>query len=267
LPGGAVKLPRRAARLSRRLAAPATGLGKRVWERLRGEDMSVIQTVEGEVDRRIVAYHLPSAPVVESYRRLRANLFARPGLKAVLFTSAEVGEGKTMSVVNFAACICGDLHRDVLLVDTDMRHPTSHRLLGAENEPGLADLLEEKCPIEQVIRETPVPQLHLLPAGRMPWNSAKLLGSARMRSLIPILKQRYAYVVFDAPAVLPVADAVVLAPYVDGVVLVVQAFQTRKKASLDALKHLERANVLGFLMNQVEESPFSGRNRAAFRPA
>ena len=58
-----------------------------------------------------------------------------------------------------------------------------------------------------------------------------------------------------------------LAHDVDGVVLVIQAFQTKKKTSLEALKHLERANVLGFLMNQVEESPFSGRNRAAFRPA
>lgn len=198
----------------------------------------------------------PDSPYAEAYRVLRTNLlFANKGVPGGAFalTSGGVGEGKSTTLFNLAY-VCAAIGDKVLIVDSDLRRPVQHTILGMQNRFGLTNVLMRDVPIEETIKPVPnVPNLHFLPSGKLPRSSVDVLNSQRMRELIKNLKARYDYVFFDSPPVVGVSDASILASEVDGVMLVVQYRKYPRVMSLRAKRMVENVGgkLVGVVLNNI----------------
>ncbi len=208
-----------------------------------------------ETKNALVAVDSPRAPHVEAYRNLRTNLqfsLAVDSAAALVLSSAEPGEGKSTTTANLAV-VMAQMGKRVILVDTDLRRPTQHYIFNLPQEPGLTDAFLNEQPLDHVIRETSVPGLHLLTAGKLPPNPAELIASAWMDKLILTLKERYDIVLFDSPPVLPVTDAALLASKTKHLVWVISASKTRTdtlRRAREALAQVD-AKILGVVLNRV----------------
>jgi capsular exopolysaccharide synthesis family protein len=207
----------------------------------------------GQVDPHIVAYHHPHSHLTESFRRLKAMIRGMPGgeeLRTVTFTSAGKGEGKSTTALNLAVAMCQDFDSRIAIVDADLRRPRIHRLLGMTPRRGLSDVLSGEVLPEDVLITNVIPRLSILPGGRSSKSPAEMLASPRMRQLVEELKSRFDFIIFDTPPVLTVADAIVLGPMSDGVILVIQAGKVRKRPVQRAVELLHNSKVLGFVLNR-----------------
>jgi non-specific protein-tyrosine kinase len=206
--------------------------------------------------RGLVTVNTPRAPYAEAYRNLRTNIqFALLDHAAptIVITSAEPGEGKSTTLANLGVAIA-QLGKRVILVDTDLRRPTLHRLFEVAQEPGLTNLfLNEEINLSDVLVSTRVPNLRLLPCGKIPPNPAELIGSESMSKLIDALKQQADFVLFDTPPVLPVTDAALLAVKARNLLWVVAAGQTRVETTLRVKEALLRVDtkILGIVLNRA----------------
>lgn len=196
----------------------------------------------------------PRSPAAEAYRTLRTNVYfagLNQAIHTLLITAAAPLEGKSTTVANLAVTMAqGD--KRTILVDSDLRRPTLHTLFGLNNDKGLTSLfIEAKGPIEPVYKDVGVPNLRVLTSGPLPPNPAEVLGSQRMLDVIEVLKQSADIVLFDAPPVIAVTDATVLGSRVDGVVLVIDAGQTRREHAKRAKEQLEKLNIriVGAVLN------------------
>ena len=196
----------------------------------------------------------PDSPHAEAYRVLRANIqFANKGNGgAFTFISGGAGEGKSTTLFNLAY-VCAQQGDKVLVVDSDLRRPVLHTILGMSNRFGLTNVLMRDVPIEETIKPTAIPNLHFLPSGKLPKTSIGLLDSQRMRELVKNLKARYDYVFFDSPPIIGVTDASILASEVDGVMLVVQYRKFPKVISMRAKRMIENtgSHILGVVLNNI----------------
>lgn len=199
-------------------------------------------------------------PGSESYRILRTNIhFASidTPLKTLLVASSSPGEGKTTTAVNLAFAMAMD-GKKVILMDSDLRRPTIHKMLGLPTMPGLTDVLAGTAKLDDVLMQhSDMPNLMALSCGTLPPNPSELLGSRAFRSLMETLTTKSDMVVLDSPPVLAAADAQILASQVDGVVMVVETGETRKAAARQTLALLRhaRANVLGVAYNKLVARP------------
>jgi len=214
----------------------------------------MVRPVEGgQVDPHIVAYHHPHSHLTESFRRLKAMLGSIAGadkLRSLTITSAGKGEGKSTTALNLAVTMCQDFDKRVAIVDADLRRPRIHRLLGMTPRRGLSDVLGGEVLPEDVLITNSVPRLTILPGGHSSKSPAEMLASPRMRQLIEELKSRFDLIIFDTPPVLTVADAIVLGPMTDGVVMVIQAGKVRKRPIQRAVELLHNSRILGFVLNR-----------------
>lgn len=197
----------------------------------------------------------PESPHAESYRVLRTNLqFANKGKTggAYAVCSGGVGEGKSTTLFNLAY-VCAMMGDKVLIVDSDMRRPVQHTILGLSNRQGLTNVLMRDLPIDDVIKSTIHDNLHFLPSGRLPKSSVGLLDSQRVRDLIKNLKARYDYVFFDSPPIMGVSDSSIIASEVDGVLLVVQYRKYPRLMSARAKRLVENVGgtVAGVVLNNI----------------
>jgi capsular exopolysaccharide synthesis family protein len=198
----------------------------------------------------------PRSPVSEAYRTLRTNLdfssLDKP-IKTMLVTSAGPEEGKSTVLANLAVTTA-QAGRRVILVDCDLRRPTLHSIFNLKNDVGLTTMVVDDAVMESPpLRDTGVEGLRLVSSGPLPPNPSELLGSRRMEEIIAALLERADVVLFDAPPVVAVTDAAVLATKVDGVLLVVNAGGTKRDYARAAKARLEKvnANLLGAVLNNV----------------
>ena len=165
------------------------------------------------------------SPHAEAYRVLRTNiLFAgRKDESQTTFSvvSGGAGEGKTTTMFNLAV-VFAQMGDRILIVDSDLRRPSMHRYLKVSNNIGLTNYLLGQATIDEVIQTTELPSLHFIPSGKLPSSSMGILSSAKMKEFVAEMKSRYDYVFLDAPPIMGVSDATVLASMVDMCVLVVQ---------------------------------------------
>lgn len=215
------------------------------------------------VDRHIVCITDPYSPASEQYRKLRARILARTKQdfqNTIMVTSADVGEGKSITSINFAVALAREIDHTVLLVDADMRKPSIHKYLGIKTDRGLSDYLSGQVELSDVLINTGLGRLVLLPAGNACSNPAELLSSNRMKELVKEMKHRYAdrYIVIDTPPVLVSADAISMSNHVDGVIFVVQAAKTSEKTVKKAINLLKGATMLGIVYNNVPD--YLGKN-------
>ena len=186
----------------------------------------------------------PHSPVTEAFRTLRTNLIFSSldhPLTTLLVTSATPEDEKSLTLANLAVTMAQGGRRTIL-VDCDLRRPRQAEIFGVAAQPGLSELIlggGDHAPLVA----TGVEGLQLLPAGAVPSNPADLLSSRRMEAAIATLKAQADVVLFDAPPVLAVTDAALLACKLDGVLLVVTAGQTRREHALRAKDLLEKIHV------------------------
>jgi capsular exopolysaccharide synthesis family protein len=201
----------------------------------------------------LVTYFAPRDPVSEAYRDLRTSLkFSRTDLqiRTILVTSAGPREGKSTTSANLAIAFAQSGQK-CLLVDADLRRPVAHNLFNVPREPGLSEAVAGMAPLEKCIRETGVDNLSVLPCGFIPHNPSELLGSAKLRELMGVLKAGWDMVIFDSPPVAVVTDALLLSPEFDGTLIVVGAKLGNKRVVQTALSKLARASahVVGAVLN------------------
>jgi capsular exopolysaccharide synthesis family protein len=196
----------------------------------------------------------PTSPISEAFRQLRTSiLMSKSGHppKTLLFTSALSGDGKTVTSFNLATAFAYQGAR-VLLVDADMRRPTMHVLAGCSGTVGLSNVLTGSASVaEAIVAHGNIERLFILPAGTIPPMPAELLGSSRFTELLRELEAAYDYVLIDTPPLLLVTDPLLLAPMVEGIVLVTRAGRDTKPALKSAISMLNKPqiHVLGYVIN------------------
>ena len=175
------------------------------------------------------------------------------GCRSVVVTSAEPGEGKSVLSSSLAVAIAQSGQR-TLLVDADMMRSQVHVYWGQDAAPGLSDLLVGEAEASAAIRPSDMDGLWLLTAGTDSPNPTALLSSNRFRSLLPALRKRFDWIVFDTPPVLPISDATICANGADHVVFVADAGATSRHTAAAALERLvaSGAGIAGVVLNRVD---------------
>lgn len=203
----------------------------------------------------LVAHADPKSPSAEAYRSLRTSIqFA--GLdhkcRSIVVTSSSPGEGKSTTVANFGV-VTAQTGSRVCLVDSDLRRPTLHRIFGIGNSRGLTTALLEGLSFTQVAQPTAVPNLFVLTSGPLPPNPAELVGSNRMRESLEAAVGDFELVLLDSPPVVSVSDAIALASFTDGVVLVVSSGKVPHDVVRRAAGQIEavKGRILGVVINNV----------------
>ena len=217
------------------------------------------------LDPRLVAALAPRSLAAEQYRSLRTRIRqAENGraLRSIIITSPGKGDGKSLTAANLALTMAQEFQQRVLLVDADLRRPSSHVLFGISDAPGLADILMGGASLEDALVTVPDHDLTVLPAGIPPSHPAELLGSAAMRRIVDTARTRFDRIIIDMPPVEPLADVHILAPMADGILMIVRAGQTAKPAIDRALAGLELSKVIGLVLNEAgdtgQESEYAG---------
>ena len=198
------------------------------------------------------------SPHAEAYRVLRTNLlFSRKEdkLNTIAIVSAGAGEGKSTTIFNLAAVFAQNGSR-VIIVDSDLRRPTLHKMVGVTNNIGLTNYLLKQNALEEVVQTTNLPTLDFMASGKLPSSSLGILSSAQMRDLITELKRRYDFVFFDSPPIMGVSDASILASEVDMTLQVIQYRRYPQPMNIRAKQMIEKVggNLVGIVLNNINVS-------------
>ena len=200
--------------------------------------------------------------VMEAYKMIRTNLLfslSTQESRAMVFSSAEPSAGKSTLSANLAIVMAQTGAR-VVLVDADMRKPSQHRNFQLSRNMGLSKILGGLATAEECIHKNVKPNVDVILSGPTPPNPSELLGSARMKKLVEELSAQYDYVFIDMPPLCVVADALVVAPMVAGVVLVARHNQTMYEEFAEALEKVESSNasLLGVVLTDMRSSVGGG---------
>jgi len=218
--------------------------------------MTSSKSAEG-YSHTLITLQAPRSPISEAYRALRTNLeFASldTAIRTIVVTSPGPNEGKSTTLANLAVTLA-QAEKGVILMDCDLRRPCLHEFFGLDNSVGLTTLIVDETALsDPPLQETGVPGLSLLPSGPLPPRPPDLLGSRRMEKVLSALLERSDIILLDAPPVVAVTDAAVLATKVDGVLLVVSSGNTRREDAREAVARLEKvkARIIGAVLNNVE---------------
>ncbi|WP_427911021.1 CpsD/CapB family tyrosine-protein kinase [Pediococcus parvulus] len=204
----------------------------------------------------------PSSVVAEQFRTIRTNIqfsAVDKKIQSLVVTSAEPSEGKSTVSSNLAV-VWAKQNEKVLLIDADLRRPTTHRTFNLLNAAGLSSYLSNNAVYEEIIQETEVPNLSVISSGPIPPNPAELLNSRHINTLIERLEDEYDIIIFDAPPINTVTDAQLLASKADGVILVVPQGIAEKGSVTHAVEQLNKvhAKVLGTVMNRFKADKAPG---------
>lgn len=209
----------------------------------------------------------PRTAAAEQFRRLRSRLLeyrAQQPMQALLMSSALPQEGKSFVAVNLAVGLNQHRGTRVLLVDGDMRRYSVQRYFGTVHKPGLADFLAGthsaqevmQCADAKTVAQYPgLAHLSIIPGGGMQEHVADLSEDSHFGSLIEFARPHFDWIVVDSSPVTLVSDAVNLARHCDGVLLVVRSGVTKYQQAQQAQAELQAANLIGVVLNAVEDRP------------
>ncbi|MBI3634874.1 MAG: AAA family ATPase [Candidatus Rokubacteria bacterium] len=261
------------------LQMPVVGIIPHIDAREGTVQLSAFQPALADADPETLENHVflvtlfeRSSPAAEAYRMLRTNVqfirTERPG-KTLLVTSSTLQEGKTTTLVNLAVALAQGGQR-VLLVDANLRRPSLHRFFRVTEGHGLLDVLVGNARwrdcvtsgaealrghehLADALALSGLERLDVVLAGGVAANPSELLSTPAMTELLSEAGNDYDIVLIDAPPVLPVTDAAILAAHVDGVVLVYEAGKVGRLVLKRAKAHLEgvRAPLWGVVLNDV----------------
>jgi polysaccharide biosynthesis transport protein len=198
----------------------------------------------------------PRSAAAESFRTLRTalhfGLAGRDDVKAIVVTSPSPGDGKSTIASNLAIAMAQADQR-ILLIDADLRKPTQHLIYESPASRGLGSVLADRSPVAEAIIANVVNNLDLLPCGPLPSNPVELLNNGFFADMLEKLRERYDRIIIDAPPVMPLADARVIAALADATLLVLRADKSTRRISLAARNELwrVRATRIGVVVNGV----------------
>lgn len=209
-----------------------------------------------DVNSSVFADPALSSVGAEQFRTLRSRMYqlrSSQPLRKILLTSAVSGEGKTFVAANLAQAIVRQRDRRVLIIDADLRSPRLHLVLGASTAPGLSDYLRGDIDEVAAIQSEKEGSLYFIPSGTKIGNPSELLSNGRLKQLLDRVGSLFDWIIIDSPPCLPVADPCVIADVCDGLLLVVKAGSTPAELAQRARHELEGRNVLGVVLNSVDE--------------
>lgn len=191
----------------------------------------------------------------EAYRAVSTSVLLSPHdspPKTILVTSGLPGEGKTTTAINTAISLA-QFGASVLIIDCDLRNPTTHKVFDLPSGPGLSSYLSSDVGIDDLICKLEIPNLHLLPAGPIPQNPAKLIISPKMKALLKTLGERYDHILIDSPPLVGVTDPIILSTLVDGVIVVVHGTKSTRERVRRTRHELTivGANIFGVVLNNI----------------
>ncbi len=191
----------------------------------------------------------------EAYRALRTKLVrfqSGEGIRSVVVSSAEAGEGKTVSVLNLAMSLAQLPSQRVLLIDGDLRTSGLSALTGAVEPPGLAEVLAGEATFEAVPVSTNIRNLYIVGAGEAKSPAADLFAGPRFRDFIGWCNEVFSMVLIDCPPMIGLADFDVVSNACDGVLIVVRAQRTKRDILANLRSKLQGKKLLGVLLNGQE---------------
>ena len=195
----------------------------------------------------------------EQYRLLRSKLSLMQkdqGIKVLLVTSSVPGEGKTFTSCSLACVLALEPGKRVLLIDCDLRRPrvcSDFGLIQVNPPDGLSQVLRGELRIDEVLLKANESNLYLLPAGAEPQNPAELLSSPHLERSINSISASFDWVIIDAPPVLAMADASIIAPLCDGILLVIHMENTPTKVITQSIQRIGQDRILGLILNRVRQ--------------
>lgn len=195
--------------------------------------------------------------VSEAMKTLRTNLiFSGPSVRVIGLTSYGAAEGK--STISFQLAVSfAQAGKRVLLVDADLRRSVMANRLQVKSKPeGLSHYLTGQANVSDLLCETDMPGMYIMFAGTRVPNSTELLGSENFAKLIPALKEAFDYVIVDTAPLGQVIDCAVMAPYLDGVAMVIDSTNNSYKLERKIKHQIEKSGgkVLGAILNQIDFS-------------
>jgi len=197
-----------------------------------------------------------TGPVLNEYKGLTVKLFkdlSYKSTKTILFTGTSAGSGSSTIAVKSAISLAEGSQTDVLLIDVKLRSPSLHEVFNIENTfGGLSDLLTQKGEMNPLLKKVGSGSLYVLTCGRKYSGSESLFQMSRFNDFIETVKEKFDYIIFDAPPVNGSTEAKALASKLDGVILVIESGKTRRHVALSAKKELEEAGgmLLGVILNK-----------------
>ncbi|MFH1700083.1 MAG: CpsD/CapB family tyrosine-protein kinase [Candidatus Zixiibacteriota bacterium] len=207
-------------------------------------------------------YFDAESPYATEFRRLLHNLngtLSGDKTKIILITSSMLAEGKSTIAAFLAMTAAGKKKRKTLLVDCDLRRPTLHRLFDLPREGGVVEALSEKKALKDVIRKTANDYLDIITAGKTVANPTDVFDSEAIHNLLNEGRFYYDLILLDCAPILPVSDPMLLAPLMDGIIMVVKAGSTQREVAERAARLLQNnsSNFIGIVMNNLENAlPF-----------
>lgn len=237
----------------------------------RSQQFSLTRTIApAEPDSRLVCLLQPNSPEAEQFRCLRYSLLrtlTAGKCNVIAVSSPGFGNGKTTTAINLAAALEETGVFRVLLVDADLRTPAvAERLaLNSVIDNGLDTALANwSITLHDIVRKTPEPYgFGILPTAARPDIAGRLFASPRFAMLLREAREQYDFVVIDTPPLLPAADCLAIAPWVDGFLVVVAAHETPRKLLAESLSAMRQDQILGLVFSGDDASPWLPR--AGFR--
>ena len=205
---------------------------------------------------KIASLERPQSNISEAYRSIRTGIeFSNldKGLKVICITSSKKDEGKSTVVANLAVNFA-KIDKKVLLIDGDLRNPTTNRLFDLANTNGIVDILLGKKNLNDCIKKTKQENLYILTGGVIPPNPSEVLASQKMSEFIKSIRSEYDYIFIDTPPIGIVSDAAIISSYSDGVIFVVGSNEVDKNLAKLAKERLDsvNANILGVILNKFK---------------
>lgn len=199
----------------------------------------------------------PDSKEIEQYKILRTRILNQARdrkMNTIMITSPHRNEGKTVTAINMGFVFARDLKQTVLLVDCDFKGQDIHDYLGIDSKFSLIDYFLDGTPINELIIWPGIDKLTLISGDRTVADSSELLSSEKMENLVMEMGRRYddRYVFFDTPPVLEHAEAIAMAPMMDGIIMVVEAGKTSRKDVQKAVSLLPQEKFLGFVLNKLD---------------
>lgn len=195
-----------------------------------------------------------NSSAAEQYRIIRTKILQKPSRpRSLVMTSAESGDGKSVSAVNLAGVLALNPDFNVLLMDGDLHRSSLAVYFGVDSSPGAAEVIGEKANLSDAVRRIePFPNLFFLPGGKSQTGPADLFNTSRWPALAAALNEQFDFCVIDAPPAGVFADFELIQAEVDGVVLVVREDHTNRMLWMRALQGIPPDKLIGVVMNCVQ---------------
>lgn len=220
--------------------------------------------IKTKISAQLITELDPRSPISEAYRILQTNLTFMNfdgNIKFLAITSSMPGEGKSTTAANLALTLA-QAGKQVILVDTDLRKPTQHKIFGLVGFAGLTNAIVDGNDPYLLCIEHKTSNLKVLPAGPIPPNAPELLASRRMKQILERLGEEADFVILDCPPALGLTDTLVLSKTVDGILLVVGSGKVERDMLASAKEQFERvgARIIGTVLNGIDVK----ENRGAY---